>query len=316
MYSSNQIDASNFVEGVDRAFMITLGFAFIFLLVLTFLIILFMIRYNRKKHPKAVQIKGNARLEYIWTGAALILVLVLFYFGWAGWKPMTKAPDDAMQVKAVARMWKFQFVYGNGRVSDSLVLPVDRAVVLDLVSLDVIHSLYIPAFRIKSDMVPGMKKTMWFRPQREGEYDLFCAEYCGLQHSYMNAIVEIMAANDYEAWYADTSSAAVPAEEGVPAWQAGFEVLKKYGCNVCHSSDGSKLVGPSYLGLFGEIQTVVTDGREREVVADSAYIHRSIMDPNADVVKGFNRGLMISYEDQVNEEEIGQIVAYLRHLNQ
>jgi cytochrome c oxidase subunit 2 len=201
MYSSTQIDASNFVHGVDRAFIIILGFSFAFLIVLTFLMILFIIKYRRSKHPVAVQMEGNARLEIAWTLGALILVLVLFYFGWAGWKPMTQPPDDAMKIKAVARMWKFQFVYGNGRVTDTLYVPVNQPVVLDLVALDVIHSLYIPAFRLKQDMVPGLKKNMWFQAGRTGKYDLFCAEYCGLQHSYMNTGVNVLSQDDFKSWY-------------------------------------------------------------------------------------------------------------------
>jgi cytochrome c oxidase subunit 2 len=278
MYSSTQIDASNFVEGVDRAFMVILGFSFLFLIVLTFLMVLFIVKYRRSKHP------------------------------------MTTPPDDAMKIKPIARMWKFQFVYANGRVTDTLYVPINQPVVLDLVSLDVIHSLYIPAFRVKQDVVPGLKKDMWFRAQREGEYDLFCAEYCGLQHSYMYTGVNVLSQDKFDQWLADTTSAAPAA--GIPAWEAGLNVLRKNGCNVCHSSDGSKLVGPSYLGLFGKTRTVVSDGVTREVVADSAYIRTAIYKPEADIVEGFNKGLMLSYEGLVAEEEIPLIIAYLKHLNQ
>ncbi len=314
MYSATQIDASNFVEGVDRAFMVILGFSFLFLAVLTFLMIFFIVKYRRSKHPRAVQIKGSTRLEIAWTGGALLLVLVLFYFGWAGWKPMRTRPDDAMKVKAIARMWKFQFMYDNGRVTDTLYVPVNQPVVLDLVALDVIHSLYIPAFRVKEDMVPGLKKDMWFRAQRVDEFDLFCAEYCGLQHSYMNTGVNVLSQEDFDRWYNDTTSS-LPAA-GVPDWEAGLNVLRKNGCNVCHSSDGSRLVGPSYLGLFGSSREVETAGAQRQVVADSAYIRRAIYDPDADVEKGFNKGLMLSYEGLVTEEEIRLIIEYLKHLNQ
>lgn len=314
MYSATQIDASNFVEGVDRAFVIILGFSVFFLFALTFLMILFIVKYRRSRHPKAVQMKGNTKLEILWTGGALILVLVLFYFGWAGWKPMTTPPDDAMKIKAIARMWKFQFAYENGRVTDTLYVPVNQPVVLDLVALDVIHSLYIPAFRVKEDMVPGMKKDMWFRAQRVGEFDLFCAEYCGLQHSYMNSLVNVLSEEDFDQWITDTTSA-LPAA-GVPAWEGGLDVLRKNGCNVCHSSDGSKLVGPSYLGLYGSTIEVESGGIDRETVADSTYIRTAIYNPDADIVKGFNRGLMLSYEGLVTEEEIGLIIEYLKHLNQ
>jgi cytochrome c oxidase subunit 2 len=314
MYSATQIDASNFVEGVDRAFIIILGFSFLFLIVLTFLMILFIVKYRKKKHPKAVQMKGNTKLEILWTGGALILVLVLFYFGWAGWKPMMTPPDDAMEIKAIARMWKFQFVYENGRVTDTLYVPVNQPVVIDLVALDVIHSLYIPAFRVKEDMVPGLKKDMWFRAQRVGEFDLFCAEYCGLQHSYMYSGVNVLSEEDFDRWITDTT-AALPAA-GVPAWESGLNVLRKNGCNVCHSSDGSKLVGPSYLGVYGSTREVETGGVKTEVMADSTYIRTSIYNPDADIVNGYNRGLMLSYEGLVSEEEIGLIIEYLKHLNQ
>lgn len=314
MYSSTQLDASNFVQGVDRAFIIILGFSFIFLVVLTFLMIFFIVKYRRTKHPKAVQIAGSTKLEIAWTGGALVLVLVLFYYGWVGWKPMTTIPDDAMKIQAVARMWKFQFVYENGRVTDTLYVPVNQPVVLDLVALDVIHSLYIPAFRIKQDMVPGLKKEMWFQAQRVGEFDLFCAEYCGLQHSYMNTGVNVLSDEDYNQWIADTTSALPVA--GVAAWEAGLDVLRKNGCNVCHSSDGSKLVGPSYLGLYGSTIEVESGGTNREIVADSTYIRTAIYNPDADIAKGFNKGLMLSYEGLVSEEEIGLIIEYLKHLNQ
>jgi cytochrome c oxidase subunit 2 len=226
---------------------------------------------------------------------------------------MTNPPDDAMKIKAVARMWKFQFVYDNGRVTDTLYIPVNQPVVLDLVALDVIHSLYIPAFRVKQDMVPGLRKEMWFRAQRVDRYDLFCAEYCGLQHSYMNTGVNVLSEEDFRSWYADTSIQFSPKE--IPAWEAGLEILRKNGCNVCHSSDGSRLIGPSFLGLYGKPVQVLTGGSEREVIADSAYIRNSIYRPNDDVVRGYNRGLMLSYEGIVTEEETGSIVAYLKHLN-
>jgi cytochrome c oxidase subunit 2 len=312
MYSATDFDASNFVRGVDTTFMIILGFAFLFLIVLTTLIIVFMFKYRKEKHPKAVQIEGNTKLEISWFIGAVALVLVLFYFGWTGWKPMRDAPDDAYPIKAVARMWKFQFVYENGKVTDTLYVPAGKAVNLDLVSLDVIHSLYIPAFRVKEDMVPGMKKNMWFIAQQPGEYDLFCAEYCGLQHSYMLTGVNVLTEEAFEKWLEDTT--VVEPSTELPAWQAGLQVLQKNGCNVCHSSDGSRLVGPSYLGIYGNPRTVTTNGTGREVIANDEYIQRSIYEPNADVVEGFNQGLMLSYQGIVTEEEIALIIEYLKTL--
>jgi cytochrome c oxidase subunit 2 len=316
MYTADPQQASNFVAGVDLAFMVILGISIIFLIALTVLMIVFIYKYRKDKHPKAIQNEGSTKLEVIWTAIPLILVLVMFYFGWMGWKPMKNPPDEAMHVKAIARMWNFNFQYENGKMTDTLYVPINEPVILDLVALDVLHSLYIPAFRVKEDMVPGQEKVMWFIPGTEGEFDLFCTEYCGLEHSYMFTGVKVMSKEDFEAWIADTSAVAVVVDSETSLADQGFEVLRRNGCNACHSVDGSKLVGPSYLGGWGETRTVMTGREERELTIDSAYVRKSIYDPNADVVKGFNRGLMLSYEGMVSEEEVNLIIEYLKKLNE
>lgn len=315
MYTADPQNASNFVAGVDLAFMIILGVSIFFLVSLTIIMLVFIRKYRRDKHPKAIQNEGSNRLEIIWTLIPLGLVLVMFYFGWMGWKPMKNPPEEAMRVKAIARMWNFQFQYENGKVTDSLYVPINEPVILDLVAIDVLHSLYIPAFRVKEDMVPGQQKVMWFIPGTEGSYDLFCTEYCGLEHSYMFTGVKVMPKEEFDSWIADTTAQAAVVDTDMTLADQGFEILRRNGCNACHSSDGSKLVGPSYLGVWGEMQTVITDGEERQVMADSAYIVRSIYDPNADVVKGYSRGLMLPY-DLITEQEIGLIIEYLKSLNE
>ena len=316
MYTADPQNASNFVAGVDLAFMIILGISIFFLVSLTIIMLVFIRRYKRERHPNPIQNEGSNRLEAIWTLIPLGLVLVMFYFGWMGWKPMKEPPEDAMRVKAIARMWNFQFQYENGKVTDSLYVPINEPVILDLVALDVLHSLYIPAFRVKEDMVPGQEKVMWFIPGTEGDFDLFCTEYCGLEHSYMFTGVKVMPKEEFESWIADTTVRAPVVDSEMTLADQGFEILRRNGCNACHSSDGSKLVGPSYLGLWGEMQTVVTGREERQVMADEEYIRRSIYDPNADVVKGYNRGLMLSYEGMVSEKEVDLIIEYLKSLNE
>jgi len=150
MYSG----ASTFVEGVDNAFVFIIGISLFFLVGITAVIILFIYRYNRKKHPKAIQNEGSTKLEIIWTVIPIILVLGMFYYGYVGWIPMKKPPEKGVNVTANARMWSFSFQYENGRISDKLYVPVDTAVIVRLNALDVLHSFYIPAFRIKEDMVP------------------------------------------------------------------------------------------------------------------------------------------------------------------
>jgi len=315
MYSPSGIDASNFVSTFNTAFYFIVGISLLLLIGLTILMLYFVYRYNRKRNSVATQIEGNTRLEILWTVIPILLALAMFYFGWTGWKPMTKVPDDALVVRSVARMWSFSFEYENGKQSPDLVVPVNTPVKINLVSLDVIHSLFIPAFRIKSDMVPGREKMMWFLPQREGEYDLYCAEYCGLQHSYMNSIVRVLSKEDYNTWYADTAAVAIVAEGSAPGSE-GFAILKAQGCNVCHSSDGSKIIGPSYLNLWGEQQIVIRDGKEIPVTADEEYIRKSIYDPNSEIVKGYPKGLMQSYEGIISADDIARIIEYLKSLNE
>ena len=315
MYTADPQNASNFVAGVDLAFMVILGVSIVFLVGLTIIMIVFIRKYRKDRHPEAVQNEGSTRLEILWTTIPLALVLVMFYFGWMGWKPMTEPPDDAMRIKAVARMWNFRFEYENGKITDSLYVPINEPVVLELVALDVLHSLYIPAFRVKEDMVPGQDKVMWFIPGTEGSFDLFCTEYCGLEHSYMFTGVRVMPQEAFQAWLTDTTARAAPvAKEGVSLADQGWEVLRRNGCNACHSSDGSKLLGPSYLGSWGSTRIVEQGREEVEITVDEEYIRRSIYDPKADVVKGYNSGLMLSYRGMVTDEEVDLIIEYLKSL--
>lgn len=314
MYSATGIDASNFVGKVDTAFMVILGISVFFLVLITALMIIFIVKYNRKKNKKATQIEGSTKLELLWTIIPTILALLMFYFGWIGWKPMQDAPDDARRVKSIARMWSFSFVYENGKMTNELVLPVNEAVVIDLEAVDVIHSLYIPAFRVKEDMVPGKTKQMWFRPQALGSYDLFCTEYCGLQHSYMESTVKVISKEEFEEWYADTSLVATT-EEDIPGAE-GLAILRMQGCNACHSSDGSRLVGPSYLGLWGKERIVEDNNEDVTIVADDEYIRSSIYDPNGQIVKGYQKGLMQSYEGMISDDQIDKIIEYFKGLEE
>jgi cytochrome c oxidase subunit 2 len=237
----------------------------------------------------------------------------MFYYGWAGWAPMKNPPKDSFNIKVNSRMWNFTFEYANGKKTDTLFVPMNKAVKLNLVSLDVIHSLYIPSFRVKEDVVPGRDKFIWFIPQREGIYELFCTEYCGLNHSYMYNWVKVMPEEAFNKWYVDTTKRADVAAVDSPT-ENGKRIMKNIGCFACHSVDGSKLVGPSFKGLYGHTATVITGGNEREVTVDDEYIKKSIFDPNADIVKGFNKGLMLPYTGQLSDADVAQITEYLKTL--
>jgi len=299
--------ASNFVQGVDLTFIIILGISVFFLVGITAVMIYFVIRYRRKKNPKASQIEGNNTLEIVWTVVPTILVLIMFYYGWIGYAPMRKVPADAIPLKAYGQMWSWSFEYPNGKKTTELVVPLNKPVKLDLISNDVLHSLYIPAFRIKEDVVPGKNNYMWFIGQEEGEYDIFCAEYCGDRHSYMLSKVRVIPEAEYLAWLEKSD---IPADE-----HPGLTLMKQNACLTCHSQDGTRIIGPSFKGIYGhEVEVVTEAGEEMKLLIDDEYIKRSIYEPNKEIVKGYNKGLMISYKEQLKEEDVQKIIDYIKNL--
>lgn len=315
MYSTTGFEASNFVSTFNASFDLILWISLIFIVGLTAIMLYFAFRYNSKRHKKAEQNEGSTALELTWTIIPILLALLMFYYGWSGWTPMSKPPKDALNVTTIARMWSFTFMYDNGRQSPDLVIPVSKAVNLKLTSLDVSHSVFIPEFRIKSDIIPGREKIMWFQSDRAGEYELLCSEYCGLRHSYMNAKVRVLPQDEYDKWYAQTGPAASDSTAATSPGVAGETIVKNNGCIACHSTDGSKIVGPSFKGLFGSQVNVARDGQNITVTADEQYITRSIYEPDADIVQGFPKSIMQSYKGKVSDDDIAKIIEYLKTLN-
>jgi len=300
--------ASNLAAGVDRAFLLILAISIFFIVGITTFMIWTVIRYNRKKNKPAMQFTGSVSLEIIWTVIPLILVLVIFVYGWKGYAPMRKVPADAMKVTVIGRMWEFSFDYGAGKLSKTLVLPVNKAVRLNLHSDDVNHGLFIPAFRVKEDIVPGYENYLWFIPEVKGDFDILCTVYCGLQHSGMNTKASVIEEYDFKKWLDS-----LPATGNIPDPE-GLTLLKNTGCIACHSLDGAKLVGPTFKGIYGKKHLVITDGTENTVDVTDAYLVTSIISPNQDLVKGFNKGLMQSYRDKLTDAQITQIIDYLKTL--
>jgi len=264
---------------VDRSLVLIIGTSLAILAVITCLMLLFVVRYNRRRHPRAENPghEGGRFVEIGWAAAATLLVLLMFWFGWRDFDYLRTPPADALPVQVLGREWSWLFTYPNGKESAVLKVPVNRPTRLAMTSLDVIHSVYIPAFRIKEDVVPGMTTRLWFTPRKLGSYDLFCTEYCGVGHSHMRAVVEVVTAEAFSAWL--VGEAVGPA--------SGLRLLVVKGCAGCHSTDGSPKDGPTLRGLFGSTVTVLTGGIERRVPADEAYLRRSILKPEADVVRGF-----------------------------
>jgi cytochrome c oxidase subunit 2 len=295
--------ASSYSGLVDNAFIFILGTSLLLLIGVTVAMIVMVVKYRRSKNPHPAQIEGNVTLETLWTVLPTILVLVMFYYGWAGFKVMRDIPDDAMPVTVKAQMWSWVFEYENGKQSSELIVPTGRSVKLNLESVDVIHSFFVPAFRLKEDCVPGRHNKAWFKATRDGEFNIFCAEYCGERHSAMLSLVKSIPPKEFDEW--------LGVDPGPPA---GAQLLTIKGCTACHSLDGSKLIGPSFKGAFGRTEKVLTDGVEREIVVDEAYIMKSILEPNADVVAGFKDGLMPPQRALLTDEEIEAIIGVLKEL--
>lgn len=192
--------ASNFAKDVDFAFLFTLVVSVFFLVLITGLMIYFVIKYNRKRNPKATNVHSNVALEITWTVIPTILVLIMFWFGWVGYVDMSEAPENTLNVDVTAQMWKWTFKYENGKTTDSLYVPVNQPVKLNLHSIDVNHAFYIPKFRIKKDVYPNQNRMVWFEANELGDFDIACAEYCGLNHSYMYNKVKVMPQQEFSVW--------------------------------------------------------------------------------------------------------------------
>ena len=295
----------------DNVFLFLLVISVVLLIGITFTMIYFVFKYNRKKNPTPANIESHLLLEITWIVIPTALVLAMFYYGWSGFKLMRTVPEGAMTVKATGRMWSWQFEYDNGMKSGELKVPLGKPVRLLITSQDVLHSLFIPAYRIKEDAVPGMETNLWFLPDKAGEFDLFCSEYCGVDHSSMVSKVIVTEEDDFNAWYREAGKTAKGA--GEDAESQGDKLLEEKGCLDCHTVDGSIEIGPSFKGLFGRTVLVTSRGKEREVIADESYIKNSILHPEVDIVKGFDN-IMPSQEGNVSEEEVNEIILYLKDL--
>lgn len=294
-------------EVVNQVFFYILAITVFLLALITFLMVYFVIRYHRKRSPQPAEIKENTWLEIIWTVVPTLLVLTMFYYGLTGFNFLKRAPQDAMKVKVIARQWSWLFEYENGLRSTELKVPVGKPIKLLLTSQDVIHSFYAPAFRIKQDVVPGMVNSLWFQSTEVGEFDVLCSQYCGLQHAKMLTKIIVLSEEGFKKWYQTGKEM----EAKLPP--SGTQLFQERGCKACHSIDGTPGLGPTLKGLFGKTVTVLTDGKERKLVADEAYLRKSMLEPNVDIVKGFPP-IMPPLKGLLTDQEIDVLVSYLKGL--
>ncbi|MBD3410442.1 MAG: cytochrome c oxidase subunit II [Ignavibacteriales bacterium] len=193
-------------ESVNNAFLFIASIAAVIIVGVTAVMIYFVVKYHRSRNKKAVNIPKHYGLEIFWTVAPVFLAAAMFWYGYVGYADITDPPDDAMRVTVYGQMWKWTFEYENGLRKDTLYVPLNRAVALDLKSLDVNHSFYIPTFRFKMDVLPNKDNETWFKAEDVGEFDIACAEYCGLEHSYMYSKVVVMPEAAYKAWFEEETA--------------------------------------------------------------------------------------------------------------
>jgi cytochrome c oxidase subunit 2 len=296
--------ASSVASEVDALYFFLCAITFFFSGLIAGLVMFFAIRYRRRSEVELPEpITGSTKLETLWTVIPFVIVMILFGWGAKIFFTMSRPPSDAMPIYVTGKqwMWKLQHLGGQREINE-LHVPVGRAVSLIMSSEDVIHSFYVPAFRVKADVLPGRYTNLWFRPTRPGEYHLFCAEYCGTKHSGMIGRVVVMEPADFQTWLGGG-----PAGESMTA--RGQNLFQNLACHTCHKSDGTGR-GPVLDGIYGKLVTLQTG---ETVTVDDNYLRESILNPGAKVVAGY-QPVMPMFQGLINEDGLSQIIAYIRSL--
>ncbi len=296
--------ASSVASEVDALYLFLVGLSVFFGVLIAALVVGFAIRYRRRSDDdRTPHIHGSALLEITWSVIPLAIVMGVFFWSAKVYFEINRAPQNAMEVYVVGKrwMWKVQHLTGQREINQ-LHVPVGTPVKLTLTSEDVIHSFYVPAFRIKKDAIPGRYTSIAFTPTKAGTYHLFCAEYCGTQHSGMIGQVVVMEPAEFQEWLAGGAAAQSPAA-------AGEKLFKDLACATCHRGDtGAR--GPNLAGVFGS-EVKLADGSV--VKADESYVRESIVSPTARVVAGY-QPIMPTFQGVVSEEQLMQLVAYIQSL--
>jgi cytochrome c oxidase subunit 2 len=301
---------STIAPEVDALFQFILVTSIIFFLIVVGGTAYFIYKYRKKgKAGFTADISENRNLEIIWTVIPTILVFIIFFWGFKTYLKMHVPPAESIQIKATGQKWFWQFDYDNGASStNDLVVPVSKPVELLLSSQDVIHSFYVPNFRIKMDVLPNRYTVTWFEAPHEGEYDLFCAEFCGTGHSKMIGKVKVLSEREYNEWLEASSNPG----EGMSLAEYGAKLYKSKACVTCHTIDGSPSTGPTFSGLLQRTENF-TDGSN--IKPDENYIRESILNPQAKVVNGF-QPVMPTYQGLLKDREIDALVTYIKSLSE
>ena len=297
--------ASAMAPRVDALFFVLVGVSVFFATLISLAIVVFAFRYRRRSaNERPAEISGDLRLEVLWTVIPLLFTLVMFAWGAKLYFETYTPPRNALEIHVVAKQWMWKAQHPEGRSEiDELHVPLGRAIKLLLTSQDVIHDFFVPAFRIKTDVLPGRYMMVWFQPSRAGVYRLFCAEYCGTQHSGMLGHIVVMAPSEYQKWLGSG-----PDKDTVAG--AGARLFQSLGCAACHGEKNTER-GPALAGLFGT-RVRLRDGKA--ALADENYLRESIVNPQAKVIAGY-QPIMPTFKGLVSEEGILQIISYLKSLD-
>jgi cytochrome c oxidase subunit 2 len=296
--------ASNFAPRVDLLMAFMIAVCVFFSVLICAAIIYCFIKYRRRTPNEiGAPIHGNLQLEIAWIVLPFILLMVMFGWGTAVYVSYRNPPKNTLDIYVVGKQWMWKAQQPNGRREiNELHVPVDRDIRLILGSEDVIHDFFVPAFRVKMDVVPGRYNTLWFRPTSVGKYHFFCSQYCGTDHALMGGWVTVMEPDAYAAWLSGSTGSGDPVADGQ-------SLYTQLACSTCHIADGSGR-GPSYNGVYGS-KVKLADGST--VTADENYIRESILQPNAKIVAGF-APVMPSFQGLVTEDQILALTAYIKSL--
>ena len=295
--------ASSFARDVDALFFFVISVSAFFALLVATLVVVFAVKYHRRHAGEVgARIEGNLALELLWTVIPALITMVMFGWGASVYYHLRRPPDEAMHIYAVGKqwMWKFQHLEGQREINE-LHVPVGRPIKITVTAEDVLHSLYFPAFRTKIDAIPGRYTQLWFEPTKPGIYHIFCAEYCGTNHSGMIGWVTVMEPPAYQAWLAGSGEGSLS--------QRGAALFQQLACNSCHLDTGQGR-GPSLKDIFGK-QVELADGRR--VLVDETYLRESILNSQAKIVKGF-QPLMPTFQGLISEEGLLALIEYVRSM--
>ena len=294
---------------IDRLFGVHIWLisALFSLIMVVLLYSLIVFRRRKGETGDGAYITGNTTLEVLWTAIPLLAVIVLAYIGGKSLGIIRRVDPSAMQVKVVAGQWFWRFQYPDyGVTTTDLYLPVERQVNLVMTSNDVIHSFWVPEFRVKQDLVPGRTTELRVTPTLIGDFKVRCAELCGASHAYMEGLVKVVSQADFDKWISQQQSAA-PMDPVL----RGQQLAQQYGCTNCHSYDGSEKIGPTWLHLY-QSEVELSDGSS--VIADDNYLKTSIVNPNLQVVAGYSANVMPNFADLLEQTEVESLVAYIMTL--